>query len=106
VRLATGSPVPMNSVTAAYSTERARLGKWLTSSNLARPHPRGQPEGRARRRTGTELIVQNRAEAYLRNRSRLQPCEILDSFRGGADDFGPAKIRTSFMTVPAYLEDA
>jgi hypothetical protein len=36
----------------------------------------------------------------------MEVCEILDSFRVAADDFDPAKIRTSFMTVPAHLEDA
>jgi hypothetical protein len=36
----------------------------------------------------------------------MEVCEILDSFRMGADDFDPAKIRTSFMTVPVHLEDA
>jgi len=36
----------------------------------------------------------------------VEVSEILDSFRMDADDFDPAKIRTSFMTVPAHLEDA
>jgi hypothetical protein len=31
VRLATGSPVAMYSVTAAYRTDRARLGRGLTT---------------------------------------------------------------------------
>jgi hypothetical protein len=70
---------------------------------------RGTPQAvptTKRRCRHTSLSVQNPGRGNLRNRTPLQPCEILDSFRAGADDFGPAKIRTSFMTVPAYLEDA
>jgi len=36
----------------------------------------------------------------------VEVSEILDSFAAAADDFDPVKIRTSFMPVPAHLEDA
>jgi hypothetical protein len=43
---------------------------------------------------------------YLLKQPASQPCEILDSFSAAADDFDPATIRTSFMPVPAHLEEA
>src|SRR4051794_33120926 len=92
VRLATGSPEAMNSVTAAYRTERARLGReltcqiWLGSPQPVKPRPQ----------TRHQPASQKQAEASLTETRPVEVCEILDSFRPGADDFGPAKIRTSF----------
>jgi len=74
-------------VTAAYNTERARLGRELTSLNLARPPHGGQTSPRVGGRPG-----QNFREApHLLKRSGLEACEILDSFTPAADDFCPAK---------------
>jgi hypothetical protein len=50
--------------------------------------------------------AKNAVRVHLLKRTAAQLCEILDSFCGAADDFDPAKIRTSFMPVPAHLEDA
>src|SRR5690349_5568264 len=109
VRLATGSPVAMYSVTAAYSTERARFGKLLTALNLARPAPNRQrsrenPALSARgvwAGTQTPRDSQTGPEALLRS-----PAKSLTVLRWPPMISARQKIRTSFMPVTALLEDA
>jgi hypothetical protein len=71
----------------------------VLGAGLARRHQDDEPGDtrRTRKNTGAHALTET---------VPLQTCEILDSFGDDADDFGPAKIRTSLMPVLSNLEDA
>src|SRR6188768_2993429 len=82
VRLATGSPEAMNSVTAAYRTERARLGRELTFQIWLGPPRAVKPGTEPAAKPGTKPGPKTRSRLHLLKRDPWRSAKSLTVLGG------------------------